>query len=117
MWLSSQKGKKMKLPSKNFKVKIGPFDYDVIYSQDTSEQSSSYASISHSRFKIFIDPTMPAQRQVASFWHEILHGFFDISGLYRRFEEKAPRIEEEDITTSFGILLYQFIEDNPFLFK
>ena len=108
----------MKLPSKDFTVKIGPFTYDVIYSVEVSEQSSSYGSINHSTFKIFIDSSKPKQRQEESFVHEIIHAIFSASGIGDRVAEgeKHPA-QEEEITGVFGTWMYQFIQDNPSLFK
>lgn len=108
----------MKLPTKNFKVKIGPFTYDVIYSVDVSEQSSSYGSINHSSFKIFIDSSKPKQRQEESFVHEVIHGIFSASGLGDRVSDgvKHPA-QEEEMTGVLGTWMYQFVMDNPSLFK
>jgi len=107
----------IKLPKNNFKVRIGPYWYDVIYSHDTSEQSNSYASITHTEFKIFVDPNMPLQRQLASFLHEVFHGIIETSSLFRLMNDREQRIKEEDITTVFGNQFYQFMLDNPKLFK
>lgn len=108
----------MNLPKKDFKVKIGPFWYEVIYSVEVSEQSSSYGSINHSTFKIFIDSSKPKQRQEESFIHEVIHGLFSASGLGDRVAEdtKHPAFEEE-LTGVLGTWMYQFVQDNPSLFK
>ena len=104
------------LPKSNFKVRIGPYQYEVIYSHDTSSMPNSYASISHNDFRIFIDPNQPGQRKISSFLHEVFHGLIECSVLYRLLEEKDQRVQEEDITTVFGNSFYQFFLDNKKLF-
>lgn len=108
----------MNLPKKNFKIKVGPFIYDVIYSNDVGEMSNSYGSCSHKTLKIFLDDKNPAQQVQDTFWHEIIHCLFSVTGLTSRVDENVKHhAEEEEIVGVLATVMYQFHEDNPFLFK
>lgn len=108
----------MKLPNKNFKVKIGPYTYEVIYSKDVGEQSGSYGSINYNELKIFIDDSKPLQMQEATLLHEVMHGLFNTTGINDRIAEKVEHpAHEEEIVCNLSTAWYQFINDNQFLFK
>ena len=107
----------MNLPKKNFKVKIGPYTYDVVYSKDVGEQSNSYGSINYNNLKIFIDDSKPTQMVEAALVHEVIHGLFNTTGLNDRVGEVKHGAAEEEIVGSLSTALYQFIEENSFLFK
>lgn len=107
----------MRLPSKDFKVRVGPFTYDVIYSNDVGEMSNSYGSCSHQKLKIYLDDKNPEQQVQDTFWHEIIHCIFSVTGLSNRVNSEVKHhAEEEEIVAVLATAMYQFELDNPFLF-
>lgn len=108
----------MNIPKKDFSIKVGPFEYEVIYSDDVTHENSTFGSTHNTNQKIFLCPQYKQQKIEQTFIHELMHALMFISGLSYRFDSK--KIEalpvEEDICRDISILFYQFIEDNPQLF-
>lgn len=102
----------MKIPKKPFKIKVGPFYYNVRYSKDVADEGSVYASTHNNDQVIIIDPQRPLQKQQQSFLHEIFHACMFVSGLTYR-----GKLTEEEVCRDISMVLYQVIQDNPKIFK
>ncbi len=108
----------LNLPKNNFEVKVGPYTYSVCYDKDIAAEGQVFGSTHNADQKIFLDPDRPSQKIEHTFLHEVLHACTFVSGLAYRFEEKSERQpDEEDIVRELSTSLFQFIQDNPQLFK
>lgn len=66
-----------------------------------------YGIIEHGEQTIDIDPQYSWNQQKCTLIHEVIHGLDDLYGIGLK-EKQVERL---------GIALYQFIEDNPHIFK
>jgi len=110
----------MNLPDRDFNVKIGPFIYEVIYSDDISQESNVFGSTHSNQQKIFIQKSeLKRQKREQTFLHELLHACHFINGLTYRFESKDKEAlpNEEDVCRDDSTVLYQVIQDNPEIFR
>jgi len=106
----------MKLPATDFTVKVGPFVYEVIYSDNVAEEGQVFGSTHNNEQKIFLDPRKKKQKQEQAFIHEVLHACTFVNGLVYRLGDKEDRVPEEDIVRETSMTLYQVIKDNPEVF-
>ncbi len=107
----------LNLPKKNFNIKVGPYVYRVCYSADIANEGQAFGSTHNDNQRIFIDPQRPLQKMEQTFLHEILHACTFVNGLAYRFEDKETRRpSEEDVVRELSGTLFQFIQDNKFLF-
>lgn len=107
----------MKIPEKDFKIKVGPFIYNVIYSKDVALEGGCYGSNHNRTQRIFLEPGNSKERTEETFLHEVIHSFTANNGLWHRFEEKEKLPNEEEVVRQISMSLYQFILDNPEIFK
>ncbi len=108
--------KALNLPSKNFKVKIGPYTYDVEYNDKVAKAGGVYGQNHQMELTLYIRPNMLPALTQQTFLHEVIHAIIDVSGLYYRLkEDNSPK--EEEITNLFTTFFHQFIQDNPEIFK
>lgn len=110
---------KMNIPLENFSIKVGPFTYEVIYSDDVPNEGNAFGCTHSDHQKIFIHTKYPRQKQVQTFIHELLHAVTFVSGLVYRFDKKEvdAKPTEEDVVREMSIVLYQVLNDNPEIFK
>lgn len=106
----------MKLPKANFKVKIGPFTYDVMYSEDVTEEGDCFGSCHHDRQKIYLGPQYNKDITEQTFIHEILHCCVYVSGLTHRIETSTNKPTEEELVRPMSMYLFQIMKDNPEIF-
>lgn len=106
----------MKLPKTDFKVKIGPFDYEVMYSDDVAEEGDCFGSCHHDRQMIYLGPKYKQQKKDHTFIHEILHCCMWVAGISHRLEDKDKKVTEEDIVREVSTVMIQVIKDNPHIF-
>lgn len=108
----------MTLPKKNFIVKIGPFRYQVIYSEEVADEAEVFACCNNNKQLIYLDPDKPLQKIQQSFLHEVCHACMFVNGLSYRFGDKdSPKPSEEDIAREMSMTLYQVMSDNPLIFN
>lgn len=109
----------MVLPSKNFKVKVGPFFYLVRYSKEIAEEGQSFGSTHNNNQWIFLDPDKSKEKIEHTFLHELIHACMFVNGLTYRFDKKDldKRPSEEDVVRELSMTLYQVIKDNPRIFN
>lgn len=109
----------MNLPKSNFKIKVGPFIYQVKYSVDVANEGSIFGSCHNNEQIIFLDPNKPKQKIEQTFIHELLHACMFVNGLCYRFDkdESSSKPNEEDIARDMSMTLYQVFIDNPTVFK
>lgn len=110
----------MILPTKNFTVKIGPFIYEVVYSDDVSKEGNVFGSTHNNNQKIYIQKSdIKPQKQEQTFLHELIHACHFVNGLIYRFDmkklEELP--SEEDVCREDSMTLYEIIKDNPKIFN
>jgi hypothetical protein len=108
----------MKLPKQNFKLKVGPFEYEVKYSSDIAAEGECFGSTHNNDQNIFLDPNRKLQKIEQTFIHELLHACAFVNGLTYRWDEKdsVKHPDEEDMVREMSITLYQVIKDNPKIF-
>lgn len=106
----------MKIPLKNFKVKVGAFEYEVIYSKDTANEGDAFGSTHNGDQKIFLDPTLKKQKIEQTFLHEVMHACTFVNGIVYRFAEEDKMPSEEEVIKALSMTLYGVIKDNPKLF-
>lgn len=106
----------MTLPEKDFKIKIGPFWYEVKYSHDIAAEGEVYGSTHSSDQKIFIDPDRPLQKREQTFVHEVFHACNFVNGMCYRFDEKEKKPSEEEVVRAMSMVFYQVLLDNPKIF-
>ena len=107
----------MNLPKKDFKVKIGPFNWDVEYREKECDTKEQFGLCDCYHQRIVIDSKIPLQKQHHTFLHEAMHAFCWVTGLAYEWETLDPKNIEEAIVSRLSVCLYQFISDNPKLFK
>ena len=105
----------MNLPKKNFKIKIGPFVYEVIYSEGLAEEGDYFGCTYNDQQKIILDPNKKEQKLEQTFIHELLHACDFVNGLIYRFKQE-DKPTEEDVVRELSMTLYQVIVDNPEIF-
>lgn len=109
----------MNLPKDGDFIRIGPFEYEVIYTSETHNEGEDLhlGNIDHVAHRVSIEKTgISEQMQQLAFLHEMLHGFHFVNRLNEKFESNQHPTEEEIIWAD-SISLYQFIKDNQELFK
>lgn len=106
----------MRLPAKDFSVKVGPFRYDVQRSAPVMDEASAYGSVHHHSQRIFLSPDVPRQKQEETFLHEVLHCIHEQTGLRRALSGEQP-VADEDVVARTSVALYQVIQDNPHIFE
>jgi len=110
----------MNLPDKNFKVKVGPHTYEVIYSSDITYHGNYIGRCDITQLSIFLKPDMPKSVQEETFVHEVLHAVIDMAGLSRRLDKEDKEVRSipssEEIVNEVAPLLYLVIKDNPKIF-
>ncbi len=96
----------MKIPDK---AKIGFKDYDIDKEQSNLDDGArlSYGRIEFDAGKILISNKYSKDIQLCTFIHEVIHGIDDIFEI---------GLEEEQVV-KLGKGFYQFIKDNPEVFK
>lgn len=107
----------MNLPKKNFSMKIGPFDWEVIYSSDVGREGDCFGSTHTDEQKIFLDPKYKGQKIDQTFIHEIFHACTFVSGLVYRLDDGKQHVEEEDVVRVLSMIYYQVMVDNPNIFS
>lgn len=109
----------MKIPEKDFKIKIGAFIYEVIYSDAVAKEGEVFGSTHSNDQKIYLDPNRKKQKIEQTFIHEVLHAILFVNGLSYRFDKKVIDAlpTEEDVCRETSIILYQVIKDNPKIFQ
>ena len=101
----------MKLPKKNFKIKIAPLTFTVNYVKDlrTPAGKRGNGHIHMINQKIRIADDLTEERTEMTFLHEALHGILKFSGLAPRIKEG---ITEEELVRELTPVLYGFLKDN-----
>ena len=105
----------MKLPKKDFEVKIGPFVYEVKYSQGVSDEGECFGSTHNNRQVIYLQPDLKRQKTEQTFIHEIMHACDWVSGLLYRYDS-ASKPTEEEVVREMSMVFYQVLTDNPKIF-
>ncbi len=106
----------MTLPKENFKIKIGPFWYEIKYSHDIAAEGEVYGSTHNSDQVIFLDPDRPQQKIDQTFIHEVFHACNFVNGICYRFDEKEKNPSEEEVVRALSMSFYQVLLDNSFIF-
>lgn len=106
----------MKVPTKDFTLRIGPFDYDVIYSEEVANEENCFGSTHNNEQKIFLEPKRKRQKIEQTLIHEVLHACAFVSGLSYRFGRKDEAPSEEDVVRELSMVFYQVMKDNPKVF-
>ena len=107
----------MTIPGKNFKIRVGPFFYEVyLTNQDVIDGEEVYGSTHNSDQKIFLDGRRTRQKVEQTFIHELLHACCFVNGLSYRFNGEK-KVDEEDVCREMSMTLYQVIRDNPNIFN
>ncbi len=109
----------MKIPDKDFEVKVGPYTYEVKYSTEIANEGSCFGSTHNNDQKIFIDPNRKQQKKYVAFLHELFHAIHFVNGITYRLDSKEREglPTEEDFCREDATTLYQVIVDNPLIFK
>lgn len=108
----------MRIPTKDFKIKIGPFIYEVIYSDGVSKEGNVFGSTHNDQQIIYLQKSgIKRQKQEQTFVHELLHAIHFVNGIIYRFDSKESLPSEEDVCREDSVLLYQIIRDNVEVFK
>ena len=102
----------MKLPKDNFTVNIDGFEFDVIYSIDTTREESRFGCVNLNEQKIFLDQNLKEQQLFSTFLHECLHAMFWLGQI-----KINKSCTEEDVVNMLGKQLYKFVRDNDFIFN
>jgi hypothetical protein len=102
---------KMKLPKKNFKVKIGHRIFKVKWSHEHCMQHNAYGHVLPGKGVMWLDPKIDKGHRIETFLHECRHVFWNITGLSRR-----EGVTEEQVIIEETPFLIQLIEDNPHIF-
>ena len=90
------------------KIKIGPYNWTFI---DNSSKTGrdNLGLCEYSKLLILISNKIPPDVKKVTILHELLHAFFDSSGL-------QPK-DEENIVDTLANQLLLFIQNNPEFFK
>lgn len=107
----------MNLPDKNFKVKVGPFIYEVLYSEGLAEEGKYFGCSYDNEQKIILDPNKPEQKIKQTLVHELMHACNFVNGLTYRFDDKNNLPSEEDVIRELSMTFYQVMIDNPRIFS
>lgn len=99
----------MKIPET---LKIAGLVWSVNKNDDITREGNCFGSTHHSSQKIFLDPTVPQQKNEQTFIHEIAHAVWDAYGLRG---DKILKEHEERIIDSMSNGLYQVLNDNGLL--
>jgi len=95
----------MKIPKK---LKVGGFDYDIIFDDKFVEKETLCGQHQPNRLKIILQTGVYNQQKIdQTFWHEVAHA---ISCVYLGENEMT-----EDQIDNFSQGLYQVLKDNKFL--
>jgi hypothetical protein len=89
------------------KVKIGNlyFDVKVVPAEELKNKEGKQGN-GHTKFstlEIRIADDMALEKQKVTYWHEVLHAMFEVSGLNVRY----TREQEEEIIKALSHLLYE----------
>jgi hypothetical protein len=102
---------KMKLPKKNFKIKIGHRIFKVKWDHDHCVQHNAYGHVLPGKGVMWLDPKIDKGHRIETFLHECRHVFWSITGLSRR-----EGVTEEQVIIEETPFLIQLIKDNPHIF-
>jgi|SRR6185369_13113448 len=104
----------MKIPKT---LRIGAMTWEVIHSEDVTEEGSCHGSVHYQDQKIFIKPNMKPENEARTFLHEILHAISWTSGLDDVLEQAPPKELDELMCGHFDVALLQVIQDNDLDFR
>lgn len=95
------------------KIKIGAYEYKIIYTEDHARIGSFFGEIDNETQKIFLTSERHIKQQAIeqAFLHEILHGIWKDKGLH----QSDLKDKEEQIVTALSLGLYQVLIDNKLL--
>lgn len=105
----------MRLPAKDFSVKVGPFRYDVQRSENVTNEGDAFGSVHHQNQRIFLAPYMAPDKQAETFLHEVLHCIHTQTGLRHDLNSDKPPCDEQVVART-SVVLYQVIQENPHIF-
>ena len=106
----------LNLPSKNFKIKVGPFTYNVEYDDKVPDAKYAYGVANSSDQIIALATDLSPERLEETFLHELIHIIHITAGLHKRFGTENPPGSEE-VAHLTAIFFYQFMQNNSNLFK
>lgn len=106
----------MKLPKKDFKIKIHPLTFKVTYEKElkTSKGNRGNGHIHMIKQHVRLADDLTEERKKMVFIHEVLHGLIRLTSLNVTMKQG---IGEEELVARLAPALYGFIEDNKELFK
>lgn len=109
----------MNIPQENFRVKVGPLYFSVIYSKEVATEGQLFGCTNCNDQKIFLDPDRPRQKQLNTFLHELFHACMFVSGMTYRFDTKDRDRQptEEDVVRDLSMVFHQVLQDNPTIFQ
>lgn len=109
----------MTLPKENFTIKVGPYTYSVEYNTDIAHGTDTLGSCHKDTLKIFLDPRLHPLVLEETFLHEALHALCSVSNLDINLEDGDTKrdVGEEELVSRLSTVLFQFIIDNPELFR
>ena len=107
----------MNIPNKDFTVKIGAYEWKVLYQTDKMEDLKLFGQCRSDHQEISLAHTagmieIPSQKIEQTFIHEVLHALYWQRGL-----QVIENPSEEQIVDLLSQGLYSFIQDNKKLFK
>lgn len=93
------------------RVKIGSFEYKIIYEKLLGEVPAS-GMTSSGTTTLFLNPNQSKQQLKDTLIHEILHGLWKQTSLLVRFPDESDDSPGELIIQDLSAMIYSFIRDN-----
>ena len=108
----------MKVPQEDFNLTIGPYQFEVIWSDDVTAAGGVQAQIHGNTQKIFLQKKgKKDQNSKANLIHEMLHAIYYMSGLRGDEDSEKLNITEERLIIRLTPWILMVINQNPHIFS